>query len=67
MCQQHVKACKNVENIAVGHKEQFRCFGCLLRDVNFDDFGQEEQNAFLDAHLDDLGFPTMYEPELCGD
>ena len=48
-------------------KSKFRCFGCLLRDVNFDDFGQKEQNAFRDTHLDDLGFPKMYEPELYGD
>ena len=48
-------------------KSKFCCFGCLFRDVNFDDNGQEEQNAFRDAHLDHIGFPKMYETLLCDD
>ena len=48
-------------------KSQFCCFGCLFRDATFDDNGQEEQNAFRYAHLDQLGFPKMYETLLCDD
>ena len=47
----------NVENIVGEQRANFVVFCACFGDVNFDDFGQKEQNASQDAHLGRLGFP----------
>ena len=47
----------NVENIVGEQRANSVVFCACFGDVNFDDFGQKEQNASQDAHLGRLGFP----------
>ena len=71
VCQQNVKRCnKCIKHSWRVHcsaaKSKLSCFCAYFGDVNFDDFGQKEQNACQDAHLGRLGFPNMYKSLLQG-